>query len=75
MSLEDTLDHMLWMGEQETALRKIKSADEILKEINKVTIDDLLRVAGDIFKGRSLSLAIIGPQKEKEQAEIARLLE
>ena len=74
MSLEDTLDHMLWMGEQETALRRVKTADEILKEINQVAIDDLLRVAKGIFRSSSLSLAIIGPQKEKEQAKIASLL-
>mgnify|MGYP001577885476 CR=1 FL=1 len=74
MSLEDTLDHMLWMGEQETALRRVRTTDEILKEINKVAIDDLLRVAKGIFRSSSLSLAIIGPQKEKEQAKIASLL-
>jgi predicted Zn-dependent peptidase len=74
MSLEDTLDHMLWLGEQETALRRVKTTDEILKEINQVGIDDLLRVAKGIFRSSSLSLAVIGPQKDKEQAKITGLL-
>ena len=74
MSLEDTLDHMLWMGEQESALREIKSAQDILKEINRLKIDDLKRVAGDIFRSNNSGLAIIGPQKEAEQSAIARLL-
>ena len=74
MSLEDTLDHMLWMGEQESALRRIKSAEDILSEIHKVTIEDLLRVARDIFKNNNLSLALIGPQSQEEKDKISSLL-
>lgn len=75
MSLEDTLDHMVWMGEQETALRRIKSVREILDEINKVTIDDLQRVAQDIFRNDNFSLAVIGPQKPEVQAKIQDVLQ
>ena len=74
MSLEDTLDHMVWMGEQESALGKIKSAQDILKEIQKVTVDDLKRVAGDIFKLTNMNLALIGPQDSSEQERIRGLL-
>lgn len=74
MSLEDTLDHMLWMGEQESALGRIKSAQDILLEINKVTIEDLLRVAGNTFHNNNLSLALIGPQSEEEKDKISSLL-
>ncbi|TAN62787.1 insulinase family protein, partial [bacterium] len=75
MSLEDTLDHMLWLGEQESALRKIKTAQDVLQEINLVTIDDLSRVAADIFKGNNLCLALIGPQSDDEQSRISRILQ
>ncbi len=75
MSLEDTLDHMIWMGEQEGALRRIKSAQDILDEIRKVTIEDAQRTARDIFRNSNLSLAVIGPQKEKEQDEMRLMLE
>lgn len=75
MSLEDTLDHMAWMGEQEMSLRRIKSAQEIMAEINKVGIEDLKKTAGDIFKMRKVSVAIIGPQSPKEQSSLASLLQ
>lgn len=75
MSLEDTLDHMLWLGEQESALGRIKTAQDILSEIQRVTIEDLLRVARDIFRNNNLSLAIIGPQSSHEQSGIARVLQ
>lgn len=74
MSLEDTFDHMLWAGEQEIALRKIKSAQEILSEINKVSIDDLLRVAGDIFSHHNLNLAMVGPLSSKDETRIINCL-
>lgn len=74
MSLEDTFDHMLWVGEQEIALRKIKSAQEILSEINKVSIDDLLRVAGDIFSHHNLNLAMVGPLSSKDETRIVNCL-
>lgn len=73
MSLEDTLDHMLWLGEQESALRKIRTAQDVLQEINRVTIEDLSRVAADIFKGNNLCLALIGPQSDDEQSRISRI--
>ena len=74
MSLEDTLDHMLWVGEQEIALKRIKSQRDILKEVNKVTIEDLKRVAKDIFRNNKLSLAVVGPLPSQSQEEIVDLL-
>ena len=74
MSLEDTLDHMLWAGEQEIALRRIKSQQDILAEVRKVAIEDLKRVAKDIFRNNNLSLAVIGPLPSPTQGEIVNLL-
>lgn len=74
MSLEDTLDHMLWVGEQEIALKRIKSQRDILEEVNKVTIEDLKRVAKDIFRSSKLSLAVVGPLPSETQSEIVDLL-
>ena len=75
MALEDTLDHMLWIGEQEIALNRIKSMQEALDEINKVNIDDCLRVAGSIFRKNRLNVAVIGPHVCKEQAAIERIFQ
>lgn len=74
MSLEDTLEHMAWLGEQGITCAEIKSMEDVLGEINKVTIDDILRVAGLIFRNKSLNLSLIGPQKEKERLIISRML-
>jgi predicted Zn-dependent peptidase len=47
----------------------------VLQEINRVTIEDLSRVAADIFKGNNLCLALIGPQSDDEQSRISRIVQ
>jgi len=52
-------------GVQELLRKKILTPEEIYVKINKVTIDDILRVSKDIFKSEKLNLALIGPFKDK----------
>lgn len=49
------------------AIGKVRKLDEILKNIDKVTADDVKRVACDILRTEKLNLAIIGPHLEKEK--------
>jgi predicted Zn-dependent peptidase len=50
-----------------TSIGKVRTLDEILKNIDKVTAADIKRVANDIFRSEKLNLAIIGPHLEKEK--------
>lgn len=61
LALEDTLDHMLWMGEGTITLDKVFTLKEILAEIAKISVKDIQRVANEILKGAKANLAIIGP--------------
>lgn len=67
LALEDTLDHMLWIGEYTVALDKTYTLNDIIKEVNKVTREDIRQVAKEIFLEKKLNLALIGPLKDKEQ--------
>ncbi len=58
---------------QELLKNKILTIDEIIKGIEKVTTNDIMRVAKDIFKEEKLNLAIIGPYKGQE-GEFKKLL-
>jgi len=58
---------------QELLKNKIISVEEIIKQIDKVSSGDIMRVAKDIFKEEKLNLAIIGPYKNKEE-EFKKLL-
>lgn len=51
---------------QELLEKKILTPEEIYAKINKVSTDDILRVARDIFQPDKLNLALIGPFKDKK---------
>jgi predicted Zn-dependent peptidase len=67
LALEDTLDHMLWIGESTATLDKTYSLEEIVKEVNRVKREDVREVAKCIFKEENLNLALIGPIKSSEE--------
>ncbi|KKT34799.1 MAG: Peptidase M16 domain protein [Parcubacteria group bacterium GW2011_GWA2_44_12] len=63
LSLETSSDVAFWLGEQEMVEGAIKTKQQILKEINAVTLADISRIALDIFRNDKLNLAVIGPYK------------
>jgi predicted Zn-dependent peptidase len=67
LALEDTMDQMLWIGESTTSLDKTYSLKDVIREVNKVKINDLKQVAGLIFNKANLNLALIGPLKASEE--------
>ena len=46
---------------------KVRTPDEILKQVDSVTVGDIQKVAKEIFDEQTLNLAIIGPYKEEER--------
>lgn len=74
LGLEDTVDHMLWMGEYMSADGKIPTSKEILAKIDKITPDDITRVANRVFKDSGLNLALIGPISKAEEKRISEAL-
>ena len=72
LALEDTMDHMLWLGEPLVTLDRLYTPEEVLRGVRRVSAGDIRRLAHSLFKERSLHLAMIGPQKEKERQAIRR---
>ncbi len=56
-----------YLGTQEILKRKISTPAQECKMIDKVSQDDILKVARDIFQPRKLNLALIGPFKDKNK--------
>lgn len=61
MGLEDTMDHMLWMGEQAVTVGSIARPEMLLAHLAKVTKRDILRVARALFATAKMHLAVVGP--------------
>jgi predicted Zn-dependent peptidase len=65
LSLESSDEVAAFLAGQELGRREIKKPDEIIRQIDKVKRDDILRVAREIFVNENLNLAIIGPIEDK----------
>lgn len=52
-------------GNQEIVERHIMTPEEIIKKLNEVSPEDVMRVAKDIFKNEKLNLAVLGPLKDE----------
>lgn len=67
LSLEDTRSVNYFFGERQLLLKKVETPDQIFEAIDKVTVDDIVRVAKSLFKKEELNLAVIGPYEDKER--------
>ncbi|MBI1884456.1 MAG: insulinase family protein [Chlamydiae bacterium] len=66
LGMEKSSNQMVYIGESELSSGKILDFDELMAEIRAVTVDDIQRVAQDLFVDKKLNLAIVGPvQREK----------
>lgn len=74
LALEDTLEHMFWIGETTATLDKAYTVSDIIQEIGKVNREDVRGVARYIFQNNKMNLALIGPLKE-QQKQIQRQLD
>ncbi len=74
LALEDTMDHMLWLGERVVLSGKLPDKKAVIKKIDSVSCDDLQRIARSIFKTNGLSLAVVGPIKDKEAIQLKKEL-
>ncbi len=66
LSLEDSGSRMTRLGKAEICQGEILSLDELLERIDRVTSDDVLQLAKDLFGPRKLVVTAIGPFGEKE---------
>lgn len=69
MGFEASDEVAMFFIDQEVVRKKIMTLEQIFAKIDKVTADDILRVAKDIFKEKTLNLAVIGPHRDGKKLE------
>lgn len=67
ISMEASDEQASFYASQELLTNKILTLEEKFSKINEVTVNDIQRVAKDIFKPEKLNLALIGPFKDKKR--------
>ncbi len=74
LSLDTTDNQASFYANQEVMGQEVLTPEEKLKMINKVSVDDIKKVAEDILKNKNLNLAVIGPFEETEKEKLEKLL-
>jgi predicted Zn-dependent peptidase len=73
MGLEDSRSVASWVGSQELTYGEIKTPEEVMAEIDAVTVKDVAELADELFQTSKLSLALISPATDA--SKYAGLLE
>lgn len=74
LGLENSMNTMLWAGESVMNLGRVRSPQEVIAAVEKVTAEDIQRVAKTIFTTKSLTLAVVGPAGDNLQDDLAKRL-
>jgi len=61
LRMEDTRSVAGWLGSQELLLGRIETVDEVVAQIQAVTLDDVMRVAKSVLDPSKVTLAAVGP--------------
>ncbi|MBL4694860.1 insulinase family protein [Candidatus Gracilibacteria bacterium] len=69
LNLEDSEEFAHLLAKYELLHGQAKSPDEIIKITEGVTVDDLQRVADDLFTEDKMKLAVIGPYSDSSRFE------
>lgn len=75
MGLEQSDEVAMYCADQEVRKNKIMTPEEFFANVEKVTADDVLRVAKNVFKDKNLNLAVIGPHRLQKKLEKILALE
>lgn len=66
MGLEDTMEQMLWMGEQAVTVSRVARPHEVVAALERVTPQEIQRAARTLFNAQRLHMAAIGPVPEQQ---------
>jgi len=69
LSLEASDAQAMFFAGQELLENKILTLEEKCAKIDKVSVNDIKKLATEIFQGSKLNLALLGPHKNKEKFE------
>jgi len=74
LSLDSSDSQASFYGVQELLGKNILTPEEKFERVDKVSVDDIKKIAEDIFVPEKLNLAVIGPVEEKDSDKLKKLL-
>ncbi|HTL70173.1 MAG TPA: pitrilysin family protein [Candidatus Eisenbacteria bacterium] len=74
LGLENSMNAMLWAGDNMVSLGRCRTPQEVTGLVEKVTPDDVRRVAAKLFAGGAGELAVVGPVPEGAEKTLTGVL-
>lgn len=74
LQMDNTDNMAIWHGSQALFYPSIKTPQQKIKELLKVSQNDILKLAKQLFNSKRLNLALIGPFQAKDKARFSKLL-
>lgn len=69
LAMEDPHDKLEWYLGQEAFMGRVRTIKQTFEELDKVTLDEVMKVAHDVIRNDCLNLAIVGPFEDKSVFE------
>ena len=69
LRMEDTRAVASWMGHSEMLLGDISHFDDVMRQVNAVTTEELHRLANDVLVSDRLNIAVVGPCRGHRRIE------
>lgn len=66
MGLEDSRSVASWVGSQELTYREIRTPEEVMEKIEAITVDEVQKLAHELFREDRLNLALVGPYSDPQ---------
>ena len=67
LGLENSMNQMLWLGEDSLTFGRCRTAQEVHAKTEQVTVEDIRRVAQELFLTPSLNLSVVGPAGDERE--------
>jgi predicted Zn-dependent peptidase len=74
LQLDSTDNMAIWYGSQALFYKNIKTPEQRINSLLKVTKNDIIKLSKSLFQRNKLNLAIIGPFKESQKNRFLKLL-
>lgn len=69
LRMEDTRSVAGWIGGQELLMNQILTLDEVIEKVDTVTVEDMRRLARELFLTSKLNFALVGPVRSTVRLE------
>ncbi|MBN1793713.1 MAG: insulinase family protein [Candidatus Omnitrophica bacterium] len=75
LSLENTMDRMIWLGEKIITNTQVEEPNDVFKKIARITAEELTELARDIFAFNKRNLSVVGNVTDQGETNIRKTLE